>query len=59
MPKLLSDLSSVTVVGLDLAKHLFQVHTIDSAGHIIVDRALRRKDEPAFFAALPQAYAKP
>jgi len=26
MSKLSSDLSSVTVVGLDLAKHVFQVH---------------------------------
>ncbi|QMW22631.1 hypothetical protein [Sandaracinobacteroides saxicola] len=58
MPTLLSDLSSVTVVGLDLAKDLFQVHALDAAGHIIVARALWRKDEPAFFAALPPAYGK-
>ncbi|QMW22959.1 hypothetical protein [Sandaracinobacteroides saxicola] len=59
MSKLPTDLSSVTVVGLDLAKHVFQVHALDAVGNVVVARALWRKDELAFFAALPPAYGKP
>ena len=44
MGKSITDLSSVTTVGLDLAKHVFQVHGIDASGRVIVTRRLRRKD---------------
>jgi Transposase len=44
----------VTTVGLDLAKHVFQVHGIDASGRVIVAKALRRKDVLAFFAQLPE-----
>jgi len=54
MGKSITDLSSVTTVGLDLAKHVFQVHGIDASGRVIVARALRRKDVLAFFAQLPE-----
>ena len=47
-------MSSVTTVGLDLAKHVFQVHAIDAFGRVIVAKALRRKDVLAFFAQLPE-----
>ena len=40
MSKLSSDLSSVTVAGLDLAKHVFQVHCVDGEGRVVVNRAL-------------------
>jgi len=30
------DLSSVTTVGLDLAKHVFQVHCVDASGRVVV-----------------------
>lgn len=48
-----TDLATVATIGLDLAKHVFQVHAIDAAGQIITTRALRRKDVPAFFERLP------
>ena len=32
MGKLITDLSSVTTVGLDLIKHVFQVHCVDASG---------------------------
>ena len=32
MGKSITDLSSVTTVGLDLAKHVFQVHGVDASG---------------------------
>jgi transposase len=54
MGKSITNLSSVTTVGLDLAKHVFQVHGIDASGRVIVAKALRRKDVLAFFAQLPQ-----
>jgi hypothetical protein len=42
MGKFITDLSSVTTVGLDLAKHIFQVHGVDASGRVIVTKALRR-----------------
>ena len=53
MGKSITDLPSVTTVGLDLAKHVFQVHGVDASGRVIVAKALRRKDVLAFFAQLP------
>jgi transposase len=53
MSKLANDLSAVTSVGLDLAKHVFQVHGCDADGKVIVAKALRRRDLLAFFASLP------
>jgi hypothetical protein len=52
MGKSITDLSSVTTVGLDLAEHVFQVHCVDTSGRVIVARALRRKNVLAFFAQL-------
>lgn len=45
--------ASVATIGLDLAKHVFQVHAIDAAGRVVISRALRRKDVLAFFERLP------
>jgi transposase len=42
----------IATVGLDLAKTLFQVHGVDSQGHIVVRKQLRRVDVLAFFAKL-------
>jgi transposase len=42
----------VTTVGLDLAKHVFQVHAVDSVGAVIVRKALRRSQVLSFFAKL-------
>jgi transposase len=52
MSKLPSDLSSVTTVAVDLAKHVFQIHGCDASGKVIVAKALRRKDVLPFFASL-------
>lgn len=53
MSKVAADLSVVTSVGLDLAKHVFQVHCVDAQGRVVAARALRRREVLAFFAALP------
>jgi transposase len=42
----------ITTIGLDLAKHWFQVHGVDAAGKIIVRRRLRRTEVIEFFRAL-------
>jgi transposase len=53
MGKSITDLSSVTTVGLDLAKHLFQVHGVDASGRVVVAKAIRRNKLLEFFASLP------
>lgn len=53
MNKLATDLSSVTRVGLDLAKHIFHVHAADASGRVVVARSLRRREVVRFFASLP------
>jgi transposase len=40
MRKSITDLSSVTIVGLDLAKHVFQVHGVDASGRVVVAKAI-------------------
>ena len=42
----------LTTIGLDLAKHVFQVHGVDTAGTIVLKRRLRRGQMMAFFAGL-------
>jgi transposase len=42
MGKLAADLSSVTTVGLDLAKHVFFVHAVDDEGKVVVAREVMR-----------------
>jgi transposase len=41
------------MIGLDLAKNVFQVHGIDAAGKVVVRRQLRRRQLEKFLAALP------
>jgi transposase len=42
--------SKISVIGLDLAKNVFQVHGVDEGGFPIVKKKLRRKDLLRFFA---------
>jgi hypothetical protein len=51
--KSISNLSSVTTVGLDLAKLVFQVHCVDTSGRVVVAKTMKRKKVLVFFAALP------
>ena len=39
----------ITTIGLDLAKHWFQVHGVDAAGKVVVKRRLRRAEVVEFF----------
>jgi transposase len=40
-------------IGVDLAKNVFQVHGVDSAGKVVITRQLRRKQVLDFFSKLP------
>ena len=42
----------ITTIGLDLAKHVFQVHAVDAAGAVVLRKALRRAQVLPFFAKL-------
>ena len=53
MGKFIRNLSTVTRVGLDLAKRVFQVHAVDAKGEIVVARRLTRGQLIPFFAELP------
>jgi transposase len=44
---------AIVTVGLDLAKHVFQVHGVDEGGRAAVRCQLRRADVEAFFGGLP------
>jgi transposase len=43
----------ITTVGIDLAKHLFQVHGVSERGKVLLRKQLRRDQVAAFFATLP------
>ena len=45
-------MTKVSMIGLDLAKNVFQVHGIDASGKVVVRRQLRRRQVESFFAGL-------
>src|SRR5437764_9042132 len=47
-------MSEITTIGLDLAKHVFQVHGIDAEGTTVLRKRLRRNQVLAFFSRLPR-----
>ncbi len=46
-------MNEISMIGLDLAKGVFQVHGIDAAGDAVVQRQLRRGQMIDFFTKLP------
>jgi transposase len=62
-------MQTVTTIGLDIAKSIFQVHGIDAEGKVLIRRKLKRRYVLAFFEKLqpclvgsrpaPPAYVKP
>jgi transposase len=46
-------MNKIITIGLDIAKRVFQVHGIDAAGAILVQRSLRRAQVLGWFAAQP------
>src|SRR5437868_12007372 len=46
-------MSKISIVGLDLAKNVFQVHGVDASGGVVLRRQFRRGAVEKFFAQLP------
>jgi transposase len=46
-------MQTVTTIGLDIAKSVFQVHGIDAAGQVVIRRQLKRRFVLSFFEKLP------
>ncbi len=46
-------MQTIATIGLDIAKSVFQVHGVDSAGQVVVRRQLKRRQVLAFFGKLP------
>jgi transposase len=46
-------MSEISMIGLDLAKNVFQVHGVDASGAVVLRRQLRRAAVEKFFAQLP------
>ena len=47
-------MSEITTIGLDLAKHVFQVHGIDAQGTTVLRKRLRRGQVLVFFSRIPR-----
>ena len=45
-------MSEISMIGLDLAKNVFQVHGVDGSGNVVLQRQLRRSAVEKFFAKL-------
>ncbi len=44
----------VMTIGLDLAKHVFQVHRVGAEGRPVLRKRLRRSEVAVFFAGMPR-----
>src|SRR5450759_2966052 len=45
-------MQTITTVGLDIAKSVFQVHGVDAGGQVVIRRQLKRRYVLAFFQKL-------
>jgi transposase len=45
-------MAQISMIGLDLAKNVFQVHGIEASGQVVMRRQLPRRQMEKFFAAL-------
>ena len=46
-------MQTITTVGVDIAKSVFQVHGVDADGNIVIRRQVKRRYVLAFFQKLP------
>jgi len=46
-------MQTITTIGFDIAKSIFQVHGVDAAGQVVIRRRLKRRYVLAFFEKLP------
>jgi transposase len=46
-------MNKITVIGVDLAKNVFQLHGVDAKGRVVLQKKLKREQVIMFFANLP------
>jgi len=46
-------MQTITTIGLDIAKSVFQVHGVDAEGNVVLRRQQKRRYVLAFFQKLP------
>jgi hypothetical protein len=46
-------MQTITTIGFDIAKSVFQVHGVDAAGQVIIRHQLKRRTILTFFQKLP------
>jgi transposase len=46
-------MQTITTIGLDVAKSVFQVHGVDAGDQVVIRRQLKRRSVLAFFQKLP------
>jgi transposase len=46
-------MQTITTIGFDIAKSVFQVHGVDASGEVVIRRQLKRRYVLAFFQKLP------
>ena len=49
-------MQTVTTIGFDIAKSVFQVHGVDAADQVVIRRQLKRRQVLTFFEKLPPAW---
>jgi len=52
-------MQTVTTIGLDIAKSVFQVHGVDAAGQVVIRRQLKRRYVLGFFRKPARSASKP
>jgi transposase len=50
-------MQTITTIGLDIAKSVFQVHGVDNDGKVVIRRQLKRRYVLAFFEKLQPAWS--
>ena len=48
-----ASVSEVSIIGLDIAKHVFHIHGADERGRAVLSKRISRGKLPDFFAAQP------
>src|SRR5476649_1286476 len=50
-------MQTITTIGLDIAKSVFQVHGVDAGGQVVIRRQLKRRHVLTFFQKLSPCLA--
>ncbi|MET4449245.1 transposase [Bradyrhizobium sp. GM2.2] len=50
-------MQTITTIGLDIAKAVFQVHGVDAVGDVVIRRQLKRRSVLAFFEKLSPVWS--